>query len=254
MFSVTLEIPFSPLCMWAWEVVLQKWVVLSHLETLAALDPWGQVYPNPSSLEKLFSEGFQAQQEQRWVRMGQDYSRLVANDEKGLCLMPLTSWFPQATLQNRPPPGRLDQCPVFKGKWMVCVRRALWTLSDGFTSSHRGLFLWRCPPPRQTWLAAEQRVSIWKFTACLSWPLQMPQVQPVQQHVPPHAASSAKSWEKAGGTFLPASALKQSASFWEERGLCWWDHSWGKFQVAKMSHYQNGREFCWLLVLSTPSI
>lgn len=69
MFSVTLEIPFSPLCMWAWEVVLQKWVVLSHLETLAALDPWGQVYPNPSSLEKLFSEGFQTT---TGTKMGED--------------------------------------------------------------------------------------------------------------------------------------------------------------------------------------
>lgn len=49
--------------------MLQKWVVLSHLETLAALDPWGQVYPNPSSLEKLFSEGFQTT---TGTKMGED--------------------------------------------------------------------------------------------------------------------------------------------------------------------------------------
>lgn len=90
--------------------------------------------------------------------MGQDYSRLVANDEKALCYLSLISGSHQPLCKAGSIQGIWISVPCFEAnKWYVFADlfRAFF---DGFTSSHQSLFLWSCPEvqalpsPRQTWL------------------------------------------------------------------------------------------------------
>lgn len=227
-FSVKVKI-WSPFpFMWALEMMLQnKWVVLSRLGNLAALGLGVRLI---SSSPRNCSQGaFEPWQEQRWQEEGQDYSRLVANDEKGLCYLSLISGFALAALQGwllqeiwirAHPPRQING---------MCLQSSLKHFSVALSihvptrvQLHGAALSSRHPLcPLHTW-ALEQQVTSWRFMVCLYCPFRPPAMGPVPGLSPPLAVCLETSFEKqprgVGGTFFSASVLIQNAPFYTKGG------------------------------------